>query len=247
MDSNMNSNPTMRRLKIEIALIIILTICLCITSLALALPTASATQTFTTGGVNIILNGGKQIITEDDDPIAPGKTVTKQFSLENASTYNVYCRLYFSNVSGALMETITVTISDPESGTVLYHDLMKNLTRDNIASLEPLNPVIPFKLEKAAVKYFEISFSMPLNSDTALMGSVGNFDFHAEAVQADNNINQEFNDETDSIDIDDVKLPETDGDETTDEVDSSTPEESPSAAETTANEETTSEVTDVSP
>lgn len=210
MNTSVNQNKTIRRLNIEIAIIIVLVICLCITSLALALPTASATQTFTTGGVNIILNGGQQIITDGDEAIAPGKTVTKTFTLENASTYSVYCRLYFTNIKGNLMNTITVKITDPETGTVLYNDLMVNLTRENIAKLEPLSNVIPFKLEKSTTHTYEISFSMPLNSDIALMGTAGNFDFHAEAVQADNNDNMEFNDSTDTIDIDEAEIPETD-------------------------------------
>ena len=54
-----------------------------------------------------------------------------------------------------------------------------------------------------------MSFTMPQNSEMKLMGSVGNFDFHVEAVQADNNTNMEFNEDTDLIDADDVKLPET--------------------------------------
>ena len=101
-------------------------------------------------------------------------------------------------------------LMDMETGTVLYNDLMVNLTRENIAKLEPLSNVIPFKLEKSTTHTYEISFSMPLNSDIALMGTAGNFDFHAEAVQADNNDNMEFNDSTDTIDIDEAEIPETD-------------------------------------
>lgn len=126
----MTKTKTSKKLTGGIVAIILLAVCLCITTFALVYESVSVgNNLFHTGQVKINLNDGNPVIREHEFLFEPGMTVEKDFFIENDSTWDVYYRLYFDNVSGGLSNILTVTIKDGDK--VLYSGTANELTRQN--------------------------------------------------------------------------------------------------------------------
>lgn len=185
----MHKTETARKLTAGIIAIIVLSICLCITTFALIYANVTIENNlFHTGTIEINLNGEKPVIEEDDFIFEPGMTVKKDFFVENESTCDVYYRIYLDEVSGGLSDILEITIKDNE--TVLWHGTAKELTRDKVEAA-------PNKLEEktkdGAKKYLQIYFYYPPDEGNGGQGLDLAFKLCAEATQAENNPNAEFN------------------------------------------------------
>lgn len=195
-----HTTETMRKLKIEIAIIIVLMICLCITTVALALSQTTTKNTFQTDAIDIILNNGQKIIDDDDQSIAPGKTIITSFPLKNNSDHDIYYRLYFSNIKdgeGNLADALEVTIKRLDTNEVLYAGFMPNLVRSKVAAVKEA-------LAAREEIMLEATFFLPESAKDNLQGEGVTFDFVAEAVQSENNDGKDFGDETDPVDPDEI-------------------------------------------
>ena len=94
---------TDKRLILEVVGLILLACCLVVTSAALTYRAVSVEDNlFRTGTVAINLNDGKPVIAAHEGLFEPGMTVEKTFFIQNRSTWDVYYRLYLSEVAGGL-------------------------------------------------------------------------------------------------------------------------------------------------
>ena len=99
----MHNSKTGKKLTGGIIAIILLTVCLAITTFALVFASVSVDNNiFKTGEVKINLNDGKPVINEHEFIFEPGMTVKKDFFIENDSTWDVYYKIYLSDVSSFL-------------------------------------------------------------------------------------------------------------------------------------------------
>lgn len=197
---------TEKRLRIGMITVIILTLCLVTTTYALTRATLELKRnTFHSGQIGINLNDGEEII-DISDPLfrrfEPGVLAETNFFIENDnSKWDVYYRVYFSNVVGELADIIEVTVTDPYStsfkgpsassffrdenrkenvkGEVLFHGIMSELTRDTV---DTANDVLKIR-EKRELRMY---FYYPTDVGNAGMGKDVLFDICLEAIQTKN-------------------------------------------------------------
>lgn len=175
----MERSKTGKRLTGGIVVICFLVICLCITTFALAYATVSVEYNiFSTGSVKINLNDGKRIIEEDEYLFEPGMTVDKEFFIENDSTWSVYYKVYFKNVSGGLADIIQITFLDGE--TELWSGTAKELDGVNVSGAERA-------LEIGEKRVLTARFYYPPTSGNEGQNQIMAFDLCADAVQTKNN------------------------------------------------------------
>lgn len=139
---------------------------------------------FTTGTVSIDLNGGEPILTEDEFLFEPGMTVNKSFTLTNTGTADVYYKLYFKDVRGALADVLEVTLQD--GSTVLYTGTVAGLTRRTADTA-------PDVLSVGQTKTLQASFHFPEGAGNAAQRAKLSFILCADAVQTKNNPTGLFN------------------------------------------------------
>ena len=110
-----NSSATYKRLVASIIAVVVLIFCPCLTAYALVTASVTVPDNYVqTGTVEINLNDGKPVIEEHEFIFEPGMTVAKDFFIENRSTWEVYFKLYFDEVSGGLADVLQVTVKDGE-------------------------------------------------------------------------------------------------------------------------------------
>ena len=173
------SNKTTNNLTNSLIILIILLICLCITTSALVRAILVVDNNFfRTGYIKVDLNGGEPIIHEDEFLFEPGMTVVKDFYLENQSSWDVYYKMYFENVSGALAKTLGVTLKLGEK--VLWEGLMSELTIDKVLAADDV-------LALNERKTFTVVFHFPEHSGNETQGTYLKFDLGVQAVQTKNN------------------------------------------------------------
>lgn len=178
------SNRTIRRLMIALAVVVILAICLCVTTFALLYSMVTIDENvFSTGTVKINLNDEKPIIEADEFLFEPGMTVRKKFFIENESTDDVYYKIYFGNIDGALADVLDVTISYINGGKVLYYGKARNLTVDNSKS------DVLYEDER---RELYATFHFPKESRNDMQNAFLQFDMYATATQMRNNPKREF-------------------------------------------------------
>ncbi len=179
-----NPTKTAKKLTASIALLIILATCLAITTFAIVYSIVSVeSNLFATGFLQINLNDGKPVITQDEHIMEPGATVKKDFFIENQSTCRVYYKLYFQNVSGGLKDALIVTIYDGDK--MIARGTPSQLTRDEVA-------VVRTPLEIGEKKKLQIYFHFPENAGNSTQNQSLFFDFAADAVQVKNNPDGRF-------------------------------------------------------
>lgn len=165
--------------------IILLAICLSITTFALVYSTVSVDNNlFHTGTVKINLNDGKPIIEEHEFLFEPGMTVEKDFFLENQSTWDVYYRLYFTDIEGGLADVLEVAVRDGEK--TLFSGKMSELTKDKVGAADDI-------LELNERRNLTISFHFPEDAGNEAQMLYLSFTIGADAVQTKNNPNKLFN------------------------------------------------------
>lgn len=178
-----NSN-TAKKLTGGIVTIVILSICLCITTFALVMANVSVKNNFFgTGEVSINLNDGKPIIYENEFLFEPGMTVEKDFFIESNSSWDVYYRIYFNDVSGGLSDILQITIKDGDK--VLYTGTARELTRNNVVAADDVLRVNQKKI-LTAIFYF------PEGEGNRTQDLDMSFTICAEATQTKNNPNRLF-------------------------------------------------------
>lgn len=179
----MTDSTTAKKLTGGIVAIVVLALCLFATTLALVWATVSVENNlFQTGVIDINLNDGKPVIQEHEFLFEPGMTVTKEFFIENNSTWSVYYKLYFDRVTGGLADWLQVTVKDGER--VLYSGTANELTREKVAAADTL----AVQEQKALT----VSFYFPKDAGNTAMNRTLAFTLCADATQTKNNPNWLF-------------------------------------------------------
>lgn len=175
---------TAKQLTRAIILAVILAICLCITTYALVLARVSVKENrFQTGVVDINLNDGQAVITEEEFLFEPGITVKKDFFIENKSTCEVYYKLYFDKVSGGLADVLEITIQKGDK--ILYRGTAASLSNANVAAADDV-------LGVGERRNLTILFHYPEGADNSGQNQTLTFELSAKAVQTRNNDKKEF-------------------------------------------------------
>ena len=183
--SNKRKNHTAKRLTASVLAIIILSVCLCITTYALVMVSVSVPDNhFQTGSVGINLNNGEPVIEEHEFLFEPGMTVTKDFFIENQSTWDVYYKIYFDEVKGGLAKVLQTTIMDGEK--ILYVGTADELSKVNVKAADDT-------LRINETRNLTISFHYPENAGNITQDMSLAFELCAEAVQTKNNPDKLFN------------------------------------------------------
>ena len=179
-----DQNTTSKKLTASIATVIVLAVCLCVTTFALIWATVSVENNlFHTGIVKINLNDGKPVIEEHEFLFEPGMTVKKDFFIENQSTWDVYYRLYFTDVEGGLGDVLEITVKD--GGKILYSGKASELTKENAGAA---NDVLRLNERRELTVYFHF----PEEAGNSTQNLVLTFSMNADAVQTKNNPNRLF-------------------------------------------------------
>ena len=181
----MSESKTAKKLTGGIIAIIILAICLAVTTFALVYATVSVENNlFHTGEVKINLNDGEPVIREHEFIFEPGMTVIKDFFIENESTWDVYYKIYFDDVSGGLADVLEVTIKDGDK--TLYSGTANELTRQNVIAADDT-------LKIGERRDLTVVFHYPESSGNETQNLDLTFTMCAEATQTKNNPNRLFN------------------------------------------------------
>ncbi len=182
--SDERKSKTAKKLTGSIVAVVILSVCLCVVTSALAYSTVTVENNlFHTGTVRLNLNDGKPVIEEHEFLFEPGMTVEKQFFIENQSTWDVYYRLYFSDIEGGLAEVLEVSVRDGDR--VLFSGKMAELTRDQVGAADDV-----LKLNER--RELTVSFHFPEETGNAAQRLYLSFTLCADAVQTKNNPNKLF-------------------------------------------------------
>ncbi|MBQ3611542.1 MAG: hypothetical protein IJA01_04660 [Firmicutes bacterium] len=182
----MEGKDTKKKLIINASTLIILCIGLCVASFAAALLLLEVRDnTYQTGGIAIDLNGGEPVITEDEFLFEPGMTVEKEFYIQNNSTWDVYYKLWFTNVSGSLADALEVTVKDAD-GNILGQGVLSQLTPDNVPLVNDDTLAIDQK------KTMKIIFHFPEEKGNIYQGDRTEFQLNAISVQTKNNPDKEY-------------------------------------------------------
>ncbi len=175
----------MKKLSISLFSLVALCLCLCLSSFALSYAIFEVRDnTFQTGNISIDLNGGRPIIQASDFLFEPGMTVEKPLYIQNNSSWAVYYKLYFAEVSGVLGDILEVTVID-EDGTEVLNGKLSSLTEGNVAVLEN-------ELEVGQRRNLTVRFHYPEEEGNRGQGTGLTFELAAVAVQTKNNPNKEF-------------------------------------------------------
>ncbi len=170
---------TTQSLTVSLTVLVLLLICLCITTSALVRAILVVDNNFfRTGYIKVDLNGGAPVITEDEFLFEPGMTVEKDFYVENQSSWDVYYKLYFENVSGPLANELDVTLKSREK--VLWEGIMSDLTLENVNAAEDV-------LALNEHRVFTLSMHFPEDVGNEAQGTYLKFDLGVQAVQTKNN------------------------------------------------------------
>ncbi len=110
-------------------------------------------------------------------------TVKKDFFIENQSTWDVYYKLYFTDIEGGLANVLDVTVKDGEK--VLYSGKAADLTKENVGAA---NDVLKLNERRNLTVYFHF----PEEAGNEAQNLVLTFSMSADAVQTKNNPNKLF-------------------------------------------------------
>lgn len=174
-----NKSSTSKKLTASVTAVIVLAVCLCITTFALVWATVSVEgNLFHTGTVKINLNDGKPVIEEHEFLFEPGMTVKKDFFIENQSTWDVYYKLYFTDVEGGLADVLDITVKDGDK--ILYQGLAGDLTKEKVGAADDI-----LKLNER--RNLTVYFHFPEGAGNSTQNLVLTFSMKADAVQTKNN------------------------------------------------------------
>lgn len=167
-----------------IAAMIVLVLCLGVTTFALVWASVSVENNlFHTGSVAINLNDGKPVIHENEFTFEPGMTVKKDIFIENNSTWSVYYKLYFENVSGGLADVLEISIKD--GNKVLYKGTATELNRQSVVAADDI-------LQINEKRNLTVVFFFPEDKGNAAKNLELSFTVCADATQTKNNPSKLF-------------------------------------------------------
>lgn len=180
----MSASKNAKRLTAGILVIILLMLGLCSTTFALVQAILTVEYNFfQTGYVSINLNDGEPVIREHEFLFEPGMTVKKDFFIQNESTWDVYYRLYFTDVEGGLSDVLEISIMDDEK--LLFFGTAEELNRENVAAADDV-------LRLHERRELTIYFHFPEEAGNSAQNQILSFDMCAEAVQTKNNPDRLF-------------------------------------------------------
>jgi len=182
----MNEQKLKKKLNIMIATVVLLVIGLAITSFALASSIAQIhNNRFAMSlGVELNINDGKPVLDVTDVIYEPGGTYISEFPISNLGTFDVWYRVYFTGVEGALKDYITVIVKEKD-GTVLCNGKMSELGSDKVAVSS---------LAAGEEKILCIEFYFSPEADNSAQGEAVSFNITANATQKQNNPYMDFGD-----------------------------------------------------
>lgn len=180
----MNEQQLKKKLTVMIVTVVLLSLGLAITSFALASSIAQVRNNrfAMSMGVELTINDGKPVVDVTDMVYEPGGTYVSEFPIANLGTFDVWYRVYFTDVNGALKDYITVTIKEAD-GTVLCKGTMSELSSDKVAVSS---------LAAGEKKTLTIEFYFSSEAGNAAQGQSVSFNITANATQKQNNPNKDF-------------------------------------------------------
>ena len=180
----MNEQNLKKKLTMMIVTVVLLSIGLTVTSLALASSIAQIQNNrFSMSmGVELTINDGKPVVDVTDMVYEPGGTYVSEFPIANLGTFDVWYRVFFTDVNGALKDYITVTIKEAD-GTVLCKGTMSELSSDKVAVSS---------LAAGEEKTLTIEFYFFSEAGNAAQGQSVSFNITSNATQKQNNPNKDF-------------------------------------------------------
>ena len=174
-----DSNSMRNKWLSSVALTVLLSIALAVTTLAIGYSLAEVpNNTFRTGTIKLNLNDGRPVI-QRTVRYEPGATIQSTFTLSNEGTWEVYYKLYFSEIHGDLAKILDVTIAE-QNGNTLYQGKMEDLIRRNVR-------VSDSRLAVGQCKTFTIKLHFPEQSGNRYQDTDLTFLLCADAVQTKNN------------------------------------------------------------
>ncbi len=178
-------NKTAKSLTASVVIVFLLCVCLAVTTFALVYSMVSVEDNlFNTGVVQINLNDGKPIISENEFLFEPGMTVKKDFFVKNESTCDIYYKLYFQNIFGGLADVLQVKICD--GSKTLFEGTPSELNRKTVVAADDI-------LRLNERRDLQIYFHFPEEAGNEAQSLYLTFDFAVDAVQVKNNTNKDFN------------------------------------------------------
>lgn len=180
----MNEQNLKKKLTVMIVIVVLLSLGLAITSFALASAIAQVRNNrfAMSMGVELAINDGQPVVDVTDMVYEPGGTYVSEFPIANLGTFDVWYRVYFTDVNGALKDYITVTIKEAD-GTVLCKGTMSELSSDKVAVSS---------LAAGEKKTLTIEFYFSSEAGNAAQGQSVSFNITANATQKQNNPNKDF-------------------------------------------------------
>lgn len=180
----MNEKNLKRRLRITIVVFALLVCSFTTTSFALAIAIAELRDNrFSMDmGVELYINDGEPIVDSANMIYEPGGTYVSEFPITNLGTYDVWYRVFFTDVDGSLSDYITVTVKEPD-GTVMCQGTLNDLGKERVA-------VSSLAAGEKRVLYIEFYFSSSAGNDA--QGQTVSFNITANATQKKNNPDQDF-------------------------------------------------------
>ena len=180
----MNEQKLKKKLAVMIVTVVLLSIGLTVTSLALASSIAQVRNNrfAMSMGVELTINKGKPVIDVTDMVYEPGGTYQSEFPIANLGTFDVWYRVYFSDVVGTLKDYINVTIKEAD-GKVLCKGIMSELRSDK---------VVVSSLAAGEEKTLYIEFHFSPDAGNAAQGQSVSFNITANATQKQNNPDKDF-------------------------------------------------------
>ena len=172
-----------KKLTASIIAAIILSFCFCITTLAIILVTLRVDNNlFTLGKVDIDLNGGKAVISDNEFLFEPGMKIEKKFYIKNNSTCSVYYKIYFDHIGGDLSDIIEITVLDGDE--ILFKGNANEIDKNISAASEPL--------KEGEKKELTMLFYYPENAGNNGQNKLFTFILRSDAVQTRNNPERRF-------------------------------------------------------
>ena len=180
----MNEQKLKKKLTMMIVTVVLLSLGLTVTSFALASSIVSIRNNrFSMSmGVELTINDGKPVVDVTDMVYEPGGIYVSEFPIANLGTFDVWYRVYFTDVKGVLKDYITVTIKEAD-GTVLCKGTMSELSSDKVAVSS---------LAAGEEKTLTIEFYFSSEAGNAAQGQSVSFNITANATQKQNNPNKDF-------------------------------------------------------
>lgn len=147
--------------------------------MAIAMNSTTLDTVIRTGTIDINLNDGVVIFSEDDLNLQPSQSVKKEIFIENVGTEDFYYRIYLEEISGELVNSTIFNIYD-ENGNLLKTVETADFNSANYFTTDEI-------VEVGESLVFEIEIVFADVSGNVYQDGELNFDIVASAIQSKNN------------------------------------------------------------